>query len=210
MKDKYFEICVSQFFHLFINLFILSSILQGCTQPMQELLVFYCARQFVGLTVGSPLPFALLLYLRGIDTHTLRSHTQTHLRQSLSLLVHLSFSFIYSPACLVHEKLSPCSLVSPLGGALPRCHPELATCKSQRISVRNLFFSFCLSLLSFPPPSLPPSPFGRRCDVSLNAPLANFCHIYTRTIGVKIETGPQLTLTHAMQHQAEAPTAFCG
>lgn len=98
-------------------------------------------------------------------------------------------------------------LVSPLGGALPRCYQELVTYKAKHSSGKSLFFRF-LSLSAFLPHSLPPP--GRHCDVSLNAPLANFCHIYTQTIGVKIEPRPQLTLTHAIQHQVEAHAAFWG
>lgn len=143
---------------------------------------------------------------QGAEKHTeTHTHTQTHVHQSLRLRIHFSLAFIYSPACLVRKKHLPCSPVSPLGGALPRCHQELVTRKAKHSSGRSLFFHF-LPLSAFLPHSLPPP--GRRCDVSLNAPLANFCHIYTQTIGVKIEPRPQLTLTHAIQHQAEAHATF--
>lgn len=142
---------------------------------------------------------------RESNTHT-HTHMQTQ-RQSLSLRIHFSFTFIYSPVCLVREKHSPCSPVSPLGGALPPCHQELLMRKAKHSSGTNLFFS--LSFFLCIPSSLPPP--GRRCDVvSLNVPLANFCHIYTQTIGVKIELGPQLTLTHAFQCQAEPHATFWG
>lgn len=105
--------------------------------------------RFLGLTIILT-HYSIAFLERATHTHT-HMHTQ---RQSLSLRIHFSFTFIYSPVCLVREKHSPCSPVSPLGGALPPCHQELLMRKAKHSSGTNLFFfTFFFPVHSFFPPS---------------------------------------------------------
>lgn len=147
-----------------------------------------------------------LFYCSSRETAT-HTHTYTH-TTSISqpqdlLLIHIH---IFSCLPCSQEALTMFSCF-PSGGCSTALPPRACDAQSQTLFWEESFFFYLFFVCAFLPPSIPPP--GRRYDVvSLNAPLANFCHIYTQTIGVKIELGPQLTLTHAFQHQAEPHAAF--